>query len=144
MNFDPGSPFGSFNNHGATGGFTYNVGRVLGLTSELGQYHFNRDVGGSPVKGGQTSYLFGPRVNWRRFDYFVPFAQFLIGGAHGGLAVTGDRRQNTFALAAGGGVDMVLTKRLALRGAPVDYLMTEYCGSSRGPKGCQHNVRVGN
>src|SRR5258707_6806837 len=48
MNFDPGSPFGSFNNHGATGGFTYNVGRVLGLTSELGQYHFNRDVGGSP------------------------------------------------------------------------------------------------
>ena len=143
MNFDPGSPFGSFNNHGATGGFTYNVGRVLGLTSELGQYHFNRDVNGQSIKGGQTTYLFGPRVNLRRFDYFVPFAQFLIGGAHGGNAVTGDSGQNTFAMAAGGGVDMVITKSFAWRVAQIDYLMTNYNGSSLGPNARQNNVRVG-
>src|SRR5262245_13030100 len=49
VNFHPGDPFSSFNNHGATGSFTYNASRWLGLTAELGGYRFkNRDLGGTP------------------------------------------------------------------------------------------------
>ncbi len=61
VNFHPGSPFPSFNNHGATGAFTYNASRWLGLTAELGGYRFkNRDLNGTPVNGSIVSYLFGP------------------------------------------------------------------------------------
>jgi hypothetical protein len=40
VNFRPGSPFADFNNHGASGAFTYNASRWLGLTGELGGYRF--------------------------------------------------------------------------------------------------------
>src|SRR5262249_50636466 len=32
VNFSPGSGFSNFNNHGGTGGFTFNASRVIGLT----------------------------------------------------------------------------------------------------------------
>ena len=143
INFDPGDPFGGFNNHGANGGFTYNATRVLGLTAELGQYHFQRDINGSSVKGGQTTFLFGPRLNLRRFDYFVPFAELLVGGARGGSAVTGDSGQSAFAMAAGGGVDIVLTKNIAWRFAQIDYLMENFSGSALNAKDRQNNLRLG-
>src|SRR5438045_1032658 len=33
VNFSPGSPFGSFNNHGGSGSFAYNASRYLGLVA---------------------------------------------------------------------------------------------------------------
>jgi len=137
LNFNPGDPFNNFNNHGATGSFTYNANKWLGLTAEIGGYHFgSRDVtpSGTPgtTSGGLTSFLFGPRLNLRRFDHFVPFAEFLVGGIHGGPQVTGDNGQNTFALAAGGGVDMVLHKNLAWRVAELDYFNSNFSGQFLG------------
>jgi len=35
LNFSPGDPFSSFSNHGATGSFTYNASRALGLATEV-------------------------------------------------------------------------------------------------------------
>ena len=89
------------------------------------------------------SYLFGPRLNWRKFDYFVPFAEFLFGSAHGGQAVIGTGTQNAFALATGGGVDMVLTKNLAWRVAQLDYFMTSYSGPALGASARQNSFRAG-
>jgi len=103
INFNPGDQTGNFNNHGGVGGFAYNANRVLGLTAEVGGYTFSREVNGGKVDGGLTTYLFGPRLNLRRFDHFVPFAEFLFGGANGGGGVTGADNQNVFAMAAGGG-----------------------------------------
>jgi outer membrane protein OmpA-like peptidoglycan-associated protein len=143
INFNPGDGFNNFNNHGATGGFTYNPNRILGLTAELGGYHFDRNVGGFKTNGGITSYLFGPRLNLRRFDHFVPFAEFLFGGAHAGGALTGGNAQDAFALAAGGGVDVVLTKYVAWRFAQIDYLMTNFDGPGLNPSGRQNNLRLG-
>src|SRR5262249_49631323 len=40
VNFHPGDPFNNFDSHGATGSFTYNPMRFLGLTAELGGYNF--------------------------------------------------------------------------------------------------------
>ena len=144
VNFHPGSPFAAFNNHGASGSFTYNASRWLGLTAELGAYRFkNRDLGGTPVNGSIISYLFGPRLNWRKFDYFVPFAEFLLGGSHGGSAVIGVGSQSSFSVATGGGVDMILGKGFAWRVAQLDYYMTNFSGPGVGGNARQDNFRAG-
>jgi len=145
VNFDPGNPFDSFSNHGATGSFAYNATRWLGLTAELGGYNFSRSVSPSSVNGSWLTYLFGPRLNLRRFDHFVPFAEFLVGASHAGVEVTGDAGgdKSTFALAAGGGVDVVLFKNLAWRFAQIDYLMTNFSGAFLGANSRQNNLRLG-
>ncbi|HEY6128940.1 MAG TPA: Ig-like domain-containing protein [Candidatus Acidoferrum sp.] len=143
VNFNPGSGFGNFNNHGGYGGFTFNPTRYLGLTAELAGYTFTRDVNGVKNDGGLTTFLFGPRLNMRRFDHFVPFAEFLFGGARAGGPLTGASNQTAFALAAGGGVDVVFNKYLAWRFAQIDYLMTNFSGPSLNPEARQNNLRLG-
>src|ERR1700694_3399520 len=66
INFMPGDPFNNFNNHGATGSFTVNASRWLGLTVEVGGTTFKRYdsqvLGGNfGVEGVQNTFLFGPR-----------------------------------------------------------------------------------
>jgi len=145
ISFHPQDPFANFNNHGGTGSFTVNVSRYWGLTAELGGTDFSRDLtpigGNSSQEGGFITYLFGPRLNLRR-DRFVPFAEVLIGGAHAGSAMTGDRSQYTFALAAGGGVDIVLWKNLAWRFAQIDYLQTNFTGPGLNVNGRQNSIRA--
>jgi outer membrane protein OmpA-like peptidoglycan-associated protein len=143
--FRPGDPIPAFNSHGVTGSFTYNPSKWLGLTGEVGNYNFfNRNVAGNPTNGNYTTYLFGPRLNLRRFDYFVPFAEFLFGGGSGGNElVGGTSSQNAFALAAGGGVDIVLIRNLAWRVAEIDYLMTSFSGPAVGPSARQNHLRAG-
>jgi outer membrane protein OmpA-like peptidoglycan-associated protein len=146
VNFVPGNPFENFNNHGAAGSVTYNFSKWLGLNGELGGYQFQRNL--SPVTGSNTAvnggfltYLFGPRLNLRKFDRFVPFAEFLLGGAHGGSDL-GGRDQNAFAIATGGGLDVVLTRNLSWRFAQLDYLMTTFSGAAVGASGRQNNFRA--
>jgi hypothetical protein len=143
VNFQPGSGFQNFNNNGGTGSFTYNVNKWIGLTAEAGTYAFSRavPVTGS-VEGGFQTFLFGPRLNLRR-KYFVPFVEFLIGDFRADGAVTGGPRQSSFALAAGGGVDVVFTKHVAWRFAQLDYLMTNANGVNLNPSGRQNNFRAG-
>ena len=152
INFNPPSEH-SFNNYGATGSFTYNANKWLGLVAELGGYRFTRDIYVLPagatqqvlasIKGNQQTYLFGPRLNYRRFEHFVPFAEILFGGAHGSPEMTGDNAQSAFGMAAGGGVDVVFTRNVAWRFFEADYLMTNYSGSELGPSGRQNNFRIG-
>jgi outer membrane protein OmpA-like peptidoglycan-associated protein len=142
-NFNPGDPFNSFNNHGASGSLTYNASKWLGLTGEIGGFHYKRDVNGSPMEGDLATYLFGPRLNLRKFDYFIPFGEFLVGVAQAGISLTGDNAQSAFALATGGGVDIALTKNVAWRFAQIDYLMTTFSGSALGASARQNNLRLG-
>jgi OmpA family len=143
INFHPGSGFNSFSNNGGTGSFTYNVSRWLGLNGEAGAYGFSRSVPTGSVEGGFQTYLFGPRLNLRRFDYFVPFAEFLVGGFRGDGQVTGTSKQSSFALATGGGVDVVFTKNIAWRFAQIDYLMTNASGPFLAASSRQNNLRLG-
>ncbi len=143
VNFNPGGGFSSFNNYGASGSFTWNMTRWVGLTEEIGGLGYTRNVNGSSLHGENATFLVGPRLNLRRFDYFVPFAEFLLGGAHAGSQMTGTSGQSAFALAAGGGVDVVLSKYFVWRFAEIDYLMTNFTGSSVSGDGRQDNFRVG-
>jgi outer membrane protein OmpA-like peptidoglycan-associated protein len=139
INFSPGSPFPNFDSHGAAVSLTYNASRWLGLTGEVGDNGFQR----SGLNGSMYSFLFGPRLNLRKFDYFVPFAEFLLGAARSGFQMTGTGTQSAFAAAAGGGVDMVLTKNLAWRVAQLDYLMTNFSGPALGGNARQDSFRAG-
>ena len=143
VNFHPGSGFNSFSNTGGTGSFTYNVSRWLGLNAEAGAYGFSRSVPVGNTEGGFQTYLFGPRLNLRRFDYFVPFAEFLVGVFRGDGQVTGATKQSSFALATGGGVDIAFTKNVAWRFAQIDYLMTNASGPFLGANARQNNLRLG-
>jgi outer membrane protein OmpA-like peptidoglycan-associated protein len=147
VNFSPGDPFANFNSQGGSGAFTYNASRWLGLTGEVGGYDFNRNLfplTGSNVNtnGSFLTYLFGPRLNLRKFDHFVPFGEFLVGGAKGGIELVGVNSQSAFAMAAGGGVDMVLHKNFSWRVAELDYLMTTFSGNALGANGRQNNFRA--
>lgn len=154
VNFSPGGAFRNFNSHGGSGEVAYNPSRWLGIVGQAGGYTFTRDLspiaGSNPTltnpaatDGGFSTLLFGPRLNLRKFDHFVPFAEFLIGFAHAGGAVTGGGSQYTFALAAGGGVDLVLWKHLAWRVAELDYLQTNFTGVGVGANARQNNFRAG-
>ncbi len=148
VNFGPGDLFSNFNNHGAAGSFTYNASKWVGLTGEFGGYRFERSLfpltgSSAAVSGGFVTYLFGPRLNLRKFDHFVPFGEFLIGGASGGTELIGTTNQSAFAMATGGGVDMVLTKNFAWRVAQLDYLLTGFSGIGVAATGRQNNFRAG-
>ncbi|MGB8322866.1 MAG: Ig-like domain-containing protein [Candidatus Acidiferrum sp.] len=151
VNFNPGEGLNNFNNQGATGSFAFNPNNWLGLVAEVGGYHFNRQIlqssGGTftplSVSGGWQTYLFGPRINFRKFDHFVPFVEFLAGGAHGGSQLTGDVGKNTFALEGGGGIDVILMKNLAWRFVEADYLMTNFNGPFLNATGRQNNFKIG-
>ena len=147
VNFSP-SPYSNFNNHGASGEFAYNADKWLGLVAQVGAYHFNRQITGptSPletISGSWETFLFGPRVNLRRFSRFVPFAEVLFGATYGGSQMTGDTSQSVFALAAGGGLDVILAKNVAWRFFEADYLMTNFTGSLQPPSGRENNFRIG-
>jgi outer membrane immunogenic protein len=113
------APSESVNLNGGGGQVEYNLNRWLGAVGDFTGYYGTTN-GGS---GGAFSYLFGPRVNWRR-DRFTPFAQVLLGGfaSTSGIATSG--LQNHFALAAGGGVDIQVTKLIAIRPVQAEYFLT--------------------
>ncbi len=147
INFMPGDPFEHYNNHGALGSFTVNANRWLGLTVEGGGATFRRNLfpltgNSTRVEGVNNTFLAGPRLNLRKFDRFVPFAEFLVGAAHADVETNGIGGQYSFALAAGGGVDIVLWKNLAWRFAQFDYLMTNFSGPALGPDARQNNFRA--
>jgi len=113
------SPLESVNLNGGGGQVECNVNRWLGLVGDFTGYYGAR-TGGS---GGAFSYLFGPRLNWRR-GRFTPFAQVLVGGFASTTGIASSGLQNHFALAAGGGVDIKVTKLISIRPVQAEYFLT--------------------
>src|SRR5580698_3237842 len=143
VSFNPGGGFPSFNNFGGSGAFTWNAARWLGLTEELGGLSYNRNVNGVNLHGGITTIMIGPRVNFRKFDYFVPFMEVLVGAGHAGPEMTGNSSQTAFTMVAGGGVDITLTRNIAWRFAEIDYLSTAFNGNSLAAGGRENSLRLG-
>jgi outer membrane protein OmpA-like peptidoglycan-associated protein len=95
------------------------------------------------LHGGMTTFMVGPRVNFRRFDYFVPFIEMMAGVAHVGPEMTGNNSQNAFSLVAGGGVDIALTRNIAWRFAEIDYMSNSFYGNSLAAGGRENSLRLG-
>lgn len=148
INFNPGGGFSSFNNYGGTGSFTWNATSWFGVNEEIGAMEYHRQIalaggGFSSASGTLSTFMVGPRVNFRKFDYFVPYIEFMMGAAHANSSMTGNNSQNAFALVAGGGVDVVLTKHIVWRFAEIDYLGTSFYGDALNAGGHENSLRLG-
>jgi hypothetical protein len=107
--------------YGGSGSAALNINHWLGAVGDVGLYH------ASPFAPGLAAgtYTFGPRVSYRHWGRFTPFAQVLLGGVR--------YADNGFAFAAGGGTDIGLDngERFALR-PQVEYFGFRANGSTTG------------
>ena len=126
----------SFNQNGGSGYFELNLNKTIGVVADLGGY------GGGPDRRTFT-YLFGPRLNFRT-SRITPYVQFLFGGAdewgvinQAGVSTT----QNGFAMAAGGGIDINISRHFAIKPVQLEYLMTQVPQLASNLNSVQNNLR---
>jgi outer membrane immunogenic protein len=108
--------------NGGSGYFEYNLNKTLGLVADFGGYANTR----KGIDEKLLTYMFGPRFNWRH-SRLNPYTQFLFGGAYvWNTPVNGfSQTQNSFAFAAGGGLDYNLSRRISIKPIQVEYVMTQ-------------------
>jgi opacity protein-like surface antigen len=117
----------SVNANGWDLAMTGKLNRYLGVTAEInGNYADN--ILGTGSKGSVHNALFGPTVTFTS-GRLTPFAHALFGVSHlDGSTISG---QNSFAMAYGGGLDVKVAKRLAVRMGQFDYVRTQFNSGSQ-------------
>ena len=109
---------------------TENVNRWFGGTIDISGRYRNSTVAGVPNRNQMYSLMYGPRIN-HRMGWGVPFAHALFGVAYSRAKVTpiGPRASDfAFATAIGGGLDLSLGRRAAIRVLQADYFRTNALG----------------
>jgi opacity protein-like surface antigen len=136
------SGISSFGMNGGSASLAYNPNNWLGAVADFGGYHAN-NILGTGVNGTLSTYLFGPRVSYRRNSRITPFGQVLFGVAHiggdNGLAFSASN--NSFAMTVGGGLDLKLSQHFSIRPVQIDYLLTRFDELALGAQ-TQNNLRV--
>jgi len=136
VRYNPGDGASGLNCQGASGSFGAYLTAHLGIIGEFGGCRVTGLSSG--VSAHELSYLFGPRLYFRPQGRVFPFVQVLAGGEQfsGGISGVGTGSSNAFAMAAGGGADVTLTRHVSLRAIQADYLLTRFNGAS------QNNLRL--
>lgn len=128
IGFSPSITTSTINTSGWEAAATFKPLRVFGLTGDVGQ-EFGTTNG---VTVRLETYMLGPQITIPA-KRFSPFAHVLLGLGHesigGGNAVPPDTA-NAIAWAAGGGVDIKLTRLISVRAIQFDYLGTRFFGST--------------
>ncbi|MFB3813761.1 MAG: outer membrane beta-barrel protein [Terriglobales bacterium] len=110
---------------------TYNFNKWIGVTGNFGG-HFS-----DPANVGTV--LFGPTLSFRS-EHFTPFVHTLVGIAR---ISPKDLDSNTgFGAAVGGGLDMFLNNKVAIRVIEADWLRQEHSASKVGGGGSFDGARV--
>jgi outer membrane protein OmpA-like peptidoglycan-associated protein len=145
--------------NGGSASIAYNLNRYLGLVADVGAYTnseirftgaYKSTIDVNDANGGVITYLFGPRFSFRQHERFTPFVQVLFGGAHASevtisncaLNCTLLPAENTFALTAGGGLDVRVHRHFAIRVIQAEYLMTRFEDFSTGGSASQNDMRL--
>jgi outer membrane immunogenic protein len=134
-----------FSLNGGTGSFAWNANHWFGLEGEIGGYHAgNVKSSGSDLT--LISYMAGPHLSYRKHERLTPFAHVLVGGGHAGGALysatptsPGFGTNDGLNMAAGGGLDMKLSRRVSLRVIQADYFFTRFLNGSNDH---QNNLRL--
>jgi hypothetical protein len=145
--------------NGGSANLAYNFNRYLGIVADVGAltnsevkftgaYTSTVDVNNTNVN--VLTYLFGPRLSYRKYNRITPFAQVLFGGAHANeVALTPCTvnctllpSQNTLALTAGGGLDLKVHRHIAIRVIQAEYLMTRFQDYTTGTTSAQNDMRI--
>jgi hypothetical protein len=97
----------------------------------------------APVSTKLHTFTFGPRFTMHRFEHFRPYFHVLVGYAnvigslqHSAIFLPSatllpqgySKSESGFAIAPGGGVDLPLSSRFAVRLFELDYFMTRFYG----------------
>ncbi len=145
--------------NGGSASFAYYFNRSLAIVADVGDYtnsqmHFTGAYTGTidtdEANGGALSYLFGPRVAFHRSGRVSPYVQALFGGIHASeisiahctFSCTLLPTQTSFAMVAGGGLDLRIHRHFALRLIQAEYLMTRFTSYDTGNSGMQNDVRL--
>lgn len=143
-----------YNCIGAGGTLAYNFSKYLGIAADLGGckvLNENNTILGSQINGSEFTYLFGPRITLRNNSAFRPFFEINAGGARVSLScknnavncvnATGGKTYsaNAFALTAGGGFDIKLNEKFAIRVVQAEYLYTRFGNNCGFPGICNNN-----
>ena len=114
-------PSQSVNGNGGGGQFEFDANRWLGIVGDLAGYAVARN---GYATTHEISYLFGPRVNFRR-GKFTPFTQVLLGAVWASDAIVLGSK-TAFGMTAGGGVDFTLSRHIAVRPVQAEYFLTKF------------------
>ena len=142
-----GNVTGNFN--GGNGSAAFYWSKWLGIAGDIGASKISSISQGSStlnVDGNVVSYLIGPRVRFVNKSRVTPFGQLLFGGVHHGLLkdnspsdcrsvatpCTVAGHENSFGMAAEGGVDFGIAKHFAIRGQGGYFLTRFLQGNSAG------------
>ncbi len=112
-------------------------------TGQATAAHMRQSDGGSAY-----TFLGGPRVSLRSHLRLTPFAQALFGVMHATQVSLCPNctsilpAQNAFTLTAGGGLDIRLTHRIAIRAVQGEYFMTRFDNLATGKTSPQNDVRL--
>jgi opacity protein-like surface antigen len=131
------------NLNGGGGSFAYNYNKWLGLVFDL-TANYQGNVASTGRNLNVTTYLFGPRISWRKNEKLTPFGQILLGGGHGGgtLYTAGPSplgTQNAFAMTLGGGLDWKVHSSISVRLFDAEYLRTQF---NNGVNSSQNSFRL--
>jgi outer membrane protein OmpA-like peptidoglycan-associated protein len=145
--------------HGGSTSLVYNLNRAFGLVGDFGAYTNSEirfaggytgtaDVDNSNV--AVMTYLIGPRFSLRKYNRITPFAQVLFGGVHANKVSLADctvdcrllPTEDSFAMTAGGGLDLKVRAHFAIRLIQAEYLMTKFTNNISGASGTQNDMRL--
>ena len=114
----------SFHLNGGGASVTENLNDWFGGRVEFNAYQGS--VNGVNVSAQTATY--GPVFTYRHFDKLTPFAHVQLGAIHASQGYLGiSTSAFRFAMTAGGGVDVKINQRAAIR-LQGDYLMTRFLG----------------
>ncbi len=133
-----GAPSETFNGYGGGGQLEYNANNWVGVVGDLAGYGATSTTNGALV-GGAFTYLFGPRVNFRH-GKITPFVQTLFGGIFTTHGIGESTSENNFAMTAGGGIDVKVSRHVSVRPIQAEYFMTKI---PDGLNNRQDNLRLG-
>jgi len=144
--------------NGGSTSIAFNLNRYLGIVGDFGGFNDTElNLQGTnpnriPDSSGTVfTYLFGPRLSFRKYERITPFAQVLFGGIHAsqvtlsdctGAACTLLPSEDTFAMTAGGGLDINVHRHFAIRIIQAEYLMTRFEDRTTGSNATQNDMRL--
>ncbi len=123
-----GHDLNGFNSNGWNASVSGYFNKYLGISADFS------GVYGSPfgVSTEVYPYLFGPIVRFPNGSKVTPFGHVLFGGAHFNASALGlSSSDNSFSWAMGGGVDVNVYSRFAVRVAQADWLRTQFGDSTQ-------------
>ena len=112
---------------GAGYNFHPNAGVVVELSQQTGTFASPDPLFIPDIDFTQTQFLFGPRFS-ARMERATPFVHLLLGLQNAELSVSGfpGESESAFMWGAGGGVDINVNDRVAIRAVQVDYLTASH------------------